>query len=210
MLCTAVSLVGLSMVTYGVSSPAAGAATLQGVDRGAASRVSMTFKPEGPQFVEATEQYRAIWAAHGDRMVDALETVSGLKFPDDDVQVVVFEGVSRAGMRGGPMMMRASYSEPVKRGSLMHELGHRLIGKNQQAGRLRTPPAEEMDDHRILYLFLYDAYVKLYGKEFADNHVAFDRKLKGLYDYDAAWNWALALTADERAAKFRSLLVTPR
>ena len=53
-------------------------------------------------------------------------------------------------------------------------------------------PRGELDDHRLLYLFLHDAWTDLYGKPFADRMAAIERRIPGAYDYDAAWTWALA------------------
>jgi hypothetical protein len=56
-----------------------------------------------------------------------------------------------------------------------------------------------------LFLVLYDIWEKLYGKEFADKMVDVEEQRKGIYDYEAAWKWALAMTKEERATKFRNL-----
>ncbi len=45
----------------------------------------------------------------------------------------------------------------------------------------------------------------LYGKEFADRNVTVESGRKGLYDYETAWKWAVAMSADERAATFKML-----
>jgi hypothetical protein len=81
----------------------------------------------------------------------------------------------------------------------VHELGHRMNLN------LRTRP-QDLDEHRLLFLYLYDLYVDLYGKEFADGQVVFGRTLKGLYDYDTAWTWTLAMTREERASRFAGVL----
>jgi hypothetical protein len=66
-------------------------------------------------------------------------------------------------------------------------------------------PTSEIDEHRKLFLVLYDIWVVLYGKDFADKNVAVESRRKGLYDYESAWKWALAMSAEERAAKFKAL-----
>ena len=38
----------------------------------------------------------------------------------------------------------------------------------------------------------------------------FERTLKGLYDYDAAWTWALAMTPPQRAAMFADVVKSNR
>ena len=97
------------------------------------------------------------------------------------------------------MKMRASYPADVKKATLAHELGHRM---NFQ---LRTRPTD-VDEHRILFLYLYDVWEKLYGKDFADEQVKIERGRKGLYDYDSAWTWALSMSKEERASRFRAVV----
>jgi len=75
--------------------------------------------------------------------------------------------------------------------------------------QLRKRP-KDIDDHRLLFLYLYDLYEDLYGKEYADAQVAFGRTLKGLYDYDAAWNWVLAMSRQERLSKFTDVVKANR
>jgi hypothetical protein len=78
-------------------------------------------------------------------------------------------------------------------------LGHRLS--------FLLPRTAELDDHRLLYLFLYDVWTDLYGRDFADRMVSIERRIPGGYDYDAAWTWALAMTRAERQARLRALRV---
>src|SRR5262249_6528908 len=123
-----------------------------------------------------------------------MEHITKLKFPEKSVKALIFEGPSNSGRGKDPMHLRASYTADIKKGTLVHELGHRM---NSQ---LRKRPGD-LDEHRLLFLYLYDLWVDLYGKEFADAHVAWEKTLKGLYDYDAAWKWALAMSREERLAK---------
>ena len=101
------------------------------------------------------------------------------------------------------MRLRASYQPDEKKGTLVHELGHRM---NAQ---LSMRPSD-LDEQRLLFLYLNDHYVDLYGKEFADKEVAFGRTLKGLYDYDAAWNWAMGMSREERLGKFAEVVKVNR
>lgn len=161
--------------------------------------IKLNFTPESEKFAEATKLYQDLWQAEGRKMIEAMEAVTGLRFTDKEISVIVFEGASSSGYRDKPMKMRASYPEDVKKATLVHELGHRL---NAQ---LRNRP-KDVDEHRVLFLYLYEVWTKLYGKDFADKMVKIEQGRKGIYDYEWAWNWALKLTAEERAAKFKEIV----
>jgi hypothetical protein len=98
---------------------------------------------------------------------------------------------------GRSIRLRAGYSPDYKKANLVHELGHLLS--------FALPRTAGLDDHRLLYLFLYDVWTDLYGRAFADRMVAIERRIPGRYDYDAAWTWALAMTREERQARLRQL-----
>src|SRR5262245_50914651 len=155
--------------------------------------VNMTFVPQtkSQAFDAAAEEYRQIWAAEGAHIVQGMERISKLKFPEKSVKAEIYEGPSFSGRGKDPMRLRASYKPDVKKGTLVHELGHRM---NAQ---LKKRPSD-LDEHRLLFLYLYDLWVDLYGKEFADAQAAWEKTLKGLYDYESAWNWALAMTREAR------------
>jgi len=164
---------------------------------GQGSKWTINFEPESEKFAEATRDYRSIWSSEGKRIVETMESTAGLKFESKDVRAIVFEGVSSSGFGDDPMKLRASYPFDVKKGTLIHELGHRLLSPVRKS--------QEIDEHRALFLVLYDIWEKLYGKEFADSMVEVEKKRKGIYDYESAWKWALEMTKEERAAKFKDL-----
>src|SRR5690349_12041410 len=88
-----------------------------------AARVRITFTPESSRFDAAAREYKDLWSKDGERMLDAMESVSGLKFGETDLNVIVFEGASYSGYRDMPMHLRASYPLDVKKATLVHELG---------------------------------------------------------------------------------------
>jgi hypothetical protein len=163
------------------------------------ARVAIHFEPESPTeaFVKAAAEYDALWKAEGVRMVEAMERVTGLRFEERAIKAIVYEGASFSGSGDRPMQLRASYPADVKKATLIHELLHRMLGRVKVTG--------EIDEHRKIFLVLYDIWVSLEGKEFADRNVAVEAKRKGLYDYETAWKWALAMSVEERAAKFKAL-----
>jgi hypothetical protein len=163
-----------------------------------AQRVKIQFTPESEQFVAAAKEYQTIWQTDGDKIVKAMEKVSGLKFKETEIEAVVYEGVSWSGRQGSsPMKMRASYPTDTKKATLIHELGHRHIVDL----RISTP---DLDEHRVLFLFLYDLWTQLYGKEFADTQVAVEKRRRGLYP--EAWDWALSMTKAEREKRFKEIV----
>jgi hypothetical protein len=165
----------------------------------AQSGVKINFTPESERFSAATQEYRQIWQSEGEKMIAAMEQVTGLKYPEKEFNAIVFEGVSESGFEKRPMKMRASYPTDVKKATLMHEIGHRH--QSQLRKRLK-----DIDEHRMLFLWLYEAWVKLYGQAFADDAVKVESARKGLNDYEGAWKWALAMSPAERAAKLREII----
>jgi hypothetical protein len=155
------------------------------------------FKPKTPEFETAAEEYRQIWESEGARIVKAMEKATGLRFQETKVEAIVMEAVSSSGFRDIPMILRASYPPDVKKGTLIHELGHRLQGHLFR---------KEDEDHPYLFLYLYDVWTELYGKEFADHQIEVESARKGLYDYEKAWKEAVALPPVERKAKWRKFL----
>lgn len=157
------------------------------------------FVPESPEFSAATEEYRDIWAQEGERISAALEKATGLRLETGPINTIVFEGVSNSGYRDIPMRMRASYPSDTKRATLVHELSHRLISD-------LFP--RDFEEHPVIFLFLYDVWVELWGQDFADTQVAVEGERRGRYDYEGAWKDALALSAEERAARWSRIRIT--
>ena len=156
----------------------------------------IAFTPTQPDFAAAAAGYERIWKSEGERIVAALEGASGLRFPAGPIDALVTRGRPMMSYDGRTMRLRADYSPDYKKATLVHELGHKLAF---------LLPRGELDDHRLLYLFLYDAWTDLYGKDFADRMAAIERRIPGAYDYDSAWTWALSQTRPQRQEKLRAL-----
>jgi len=186
---------GTALITLAMLWNSAASATDQVQER----RVAIRFEPESPTdaFVKAAAEYDAVWKTEGDRIVEAMERITGLRFEEREIKAVVYEGVSFSGSGNTPLRLRASYPAEVKKATLVHEILHRMLG--------RVKTTSDIDEHRKLFLVLYDIWVALDGKEFADRNVAVESGRRGLYDYESAWKWALRMSAEERAAKFKTL-----
>jgi len=174
-----------------------------GVPVFAAGRVSMTFTPQDQTFAGAAEAYRRLWVDEGSTIIESMERGTGLTYMENHVNAVVFEGPSHSGNGDRPMYLRASYPTDVKKATLVHEHGHRLIA------RLTIRP-QDVDEHRVLFLFLYDVWAGLWGKDFADRQVEVESERRGLYDYETAWKWALSLSKEERASRFAAIVKANR
>jgi hypothetical protein len=159
----------------------------------------VSFTPVSPDYAEAAGEYRRLWRAEGPRIVAAMEAATGLRFPPAPVDVIVSEGRPMTSFDGRTIRLRASYSPAYKKATLAHEIGHRLA--------FTLPSRGGLDDHRLLYLFLYDVWTDLYGRDFADRMVSIERRIGPAYE--AAWDWALAMTREQRQARLRALRVRP-
>ena len=155
----------------------------------------VAFVPAGPQLASPAEEYRRIWESDGRQIVTVMEEVAGVPYPDSAIEVIVTEGKPMTSYDGRTIRLRGRYSATYKKAILVHEIGHRL------AFTLRHPP--ELDDHQLLYLFLYDVWTDLYGQAFADRMVSIERQNGPAYDI--AWDFALAMSRDERQAMLRTL-----
>ena len=165
----------------------------------APSTVRVTFVPESDSLAVAAREYERLWADEGTRIIAAMELVSGLRFDgpiyaDTAITAMVAERASSSGYRERPMEMRASYSPATKRATLIHELGHRL-----QSNLFRQGEPE----HGPLFLWIYDVWTRLYGSAFADAQVEVEKRRGG--PYPAAWDSAMALTPEQRAARWRAI-----
>ncbi len=147
----------------------------------------------------AARTYRSIWERDGQRIVEALEKWTCLRFPESAVVAVISDDVSHSGGPEHPMGLRASYDVDIKRATLVHELGHRHLW--QLIERLDT-----LDGHRTLYLVLDRVWADVWGDEFAVERIRSESTWRASYDYGAAWTWARDLTVDERGILWNRLL----
>lgn len=161
--------------------------------------MNIYFKPESEEFKDATFKYENIWSEYGNRIISAFKEATGLDFIHTEINVVVYEGVSFSGKKDTPMKLRASYDSDVKLATLIHELGHKLLVQVKEY-------PEGFDEHRVLFLFLYDVWVKVKDEEFADRMVEVEKKRKGIYDYESAWEFALSKDYSERQRMSKSII----
>jgi hypothetical protein len=161
--------------------------------------IGLNFVPENDEFAEAAREYEAIWQAEGDRIAAAIEHATGLQFKEEAIRVTVYEGISQS---YPDMKLRASYDKPTKTATLVHELLHRLSNEYMLDLPVKGEPLQ-LGLHKQIDLVLYDLWTDLYGKEFADGQVTIESNRVDMYK--AAWEWALNLSRQQRAAAFGEL-----
>ena len=162
--------------------------------------VRIAFLPHSAEVAAAVAEYESIWAEYGRRVVEAMQRRSGMQFvtaeyADTAITANVVEAPSNSGYRERPMRLRASYSRATKLATLIHELGHRL-----QSGLFR----QDQEEHRYLFLWIYDVWVELQGQAWADEQVAIERRRGSRYV--RSWDEALLFTAEQRAERWRTLV----
>ena len=166
--------------------------------------VEVRFRPESdqPALTLATGEYRDLWEAEGDRIIEQLAAATGLRFAETVIDAIVFEGMSRS----HPLRLRASYDRETKLATLTHELAHRLIQGHTRPSVAPQPADQQRQSHELIDLFLFDVWADLYGEAFAERQVDIESQRRSVYR--DAWQVTLELDRASRATKLRSLLST--
>ncbi len=165
------------------------------------SHIKMRFTASDPSFEPAAKEYSRIWAEEGDKIVATMEKLSGMKFLDTAIAVIIYEAPSNSGDSvKAPMKLRASYSYDIKRATIVHELGHRLDFFIHHFPR-------NFNDHNLLFLYLYDVWTELYGEKFANDMVQVEfTRSNPANDYKGMWQAALAMSKEERKKELEEFI----
>ncbi len=161
--------------------------------------VEFDFIPYSAAHRQAAETYRRIWNEYGQRIIEAFESRTCLRFAERSVTAVIADGVSHSGGPAHPMQLRASYRDDMKKATLVHELGHRHLWQ------LAERP-QELDGHQTLFLVLDLVWADIWGAEFALAGVEGESGWRAAYDYAATWAWARSLTPLQRADLWSRLM----
>ncbi|MCL5435141.1 MAG: hypothetical protein M1405_02015 [Patescibacteria group bacterium] len=168
----------------------------------------INFYPEydNAEFEKATKEYAKIWTEEGDRITKTIEKVSGLKFKEKIINAIIYGRISLS----HPLQLQSGLSLEEKRGTITHELCHRLLWKNKiKWEKIKGKNGFYLLTHRPVDLILYDIWVELYEEDFAKKHVKHEINLwneKGISPYKAAWDWALSMTKEQRQKLWRKYL----
>lgn len=168
----------------------------------------INFYPEqnNPDFEKAAGEYAKIWKKEGNKIVSVIEKVSGLKFKEKAINALTYDEISYS----VPLQLQSNISLVHKKGTLVHELCHRLIVGND----IRLDVGYEdknwnLEVHKHVDLILYDILVELYGEGFAKKEIEYEISLwtgKDISPYKIAWEWATSMTKEDRQKEFKKYL----
>ena len=156
--------------------------------------------------IMATSAYERIWKQDGEKIRHVFKKHTGLKFQQKEIKVTVHDDVSMSGTLTKPMRLNTrNYTLSTKRFALVHELGHRLLSGNQLGSREEDEQKYIDEEHRRLYLFEGDVIKELYGPEIFHEWSQCNHD-----DANEPFDWAYALSAQERKQKLKHLIATDK
>lgn len=159
--------------------------------------LNINFHPECdiPRFIEGTEEYKSVWKEDGERITKAIERISGRFFRAESYNAIILDNKPSASY---PLILLSSYSLDTKKATLIHELTHKVLPRNDEM------KASEIENHKVLNLILYEIWVDVYGENFAKNAVENER---GWGDtYVKAWDYISTLTKEQRQERYKEFI----
>ncbi len=170
--------------------------------------MKINFYPEqnNLKFAKAAKEYRMIWGKEGKKITATIEKISGLKFKEKIINALIYDEISYS----VPLQLQAEMSIKHKKGTLVHELCHRLVvGNHIKLKAEKTYNSWNMAIHKHIDLILYDILVELYGESFAKEEIKYEISLwnqKGVSPYKIAWDTVLKMAKEQRRREFQKYL----
>lgn len=167
--------------------------------------LDVRFHPESdrPGLIEAANEYEAIWAADGERIVEALTDTLKMSYDGRFFNALVHDAPTEA----FPLRFAASLARPLKQATIPHELAHRLLAEHGLDG----PVGRERSDfasHVQLCLFLSDVWRRVWGDDFAEEAIRLESELRPMFR--RAWQFQDTLAPRERDHRLAELQVEAR
>lgn len=159
-----------------------------------------------PKYNIDKQTYIAVWEKMGNSIVEAFTAVSHIPFTEKKIIAKVGTGDENGSNHAGvdtssPMLFRHNVRD--KLGTLVHELGHRLIMEHDYYEKAKKN-LKLKNEHQLLNLFLYDVMERVFGKEAALYRVEYERSFPdGIYN--KCWKWALEIPKKERQKILKKL-----
>lgn len=173
-------------------------------------RINFYPEQDNIQFEKSVKEYKAIWEEQGIKITEAIERVSGLKFREKIINAIIYNGISYS----SPLRLQSNILIGHKKGTLIHELCHRLVvGNNIVIETGKTDKSWTINIHKHIYLILYDIWVELYGEKFGKKEIDYEIDLwpeKEMSPYKIAWDWALSIDIERRQKLWKKILKNNR
>lgn len=166
--------------------------------------LKINFFPESDleDYTEAVKFFEEFWQQDGEKIANKWEEITGFKFWETEINAVVGRYVSHS----HPLSLNYDKPDELKKVILVHELGHRILIKRIKGKRLK----DSLENHKFLYLVLYDVLKELYGQDALDTAIEFDMKLSrefGKTQYEEALNWSFQYkTKEDRQKVFKQII----
>lgn len=160
--------------------------------------IKFSGKTDKPELNNGLREYRAIWEEERGKIVKTLEDMSGLKFKED----TIIATISETSFSHPLLTLKGTINKERKLATLIHELIHILFVDNDI--KLQGIENPSLEEHKLVYLFQYDVFTKLYGEDFAIRNAKADIKYRPKI-HKLAWDWVLSFSKGERAEKFKEM-----
>jgi hypothetical protein len=166
--------------------------------------MKLNFYPESDidDYSGAVNFFEKFWKEDGDKIIQKWEEVTGLKFYESEISVAIGNFRSQS----HPLSLRFDNEDDIKKATLVHELGHRILYKRVKGFGKKS----SLISHKFLDLVLYDVLLELFEEDFTNKVINWDRTLgmeNGQSLYSEAWDFALQYkNKEERQKTFNDIL----
>lgn len=160
--------------------------------------LNINFYPECdiPRFIEGAEEYKKIWKEDGEKIAEAIMRISGFKFRADTYNAIILDNKPSSSY---PLILLSSYSHEKKKSTLIHELTHKVLPRND------AMKESELENHKVLDLILYEIWTDVHGEDFAK--IAVEGEKTWSDTYVKAWDYAVSLTKEQRREEYQKFLI---
>lgn len=136
-----------------------------------------------PQFQKEIGEYADQWEAISEKAIAAFMAETGLVFQNSEYLFEVTDVPAYTQSSPNELRLPATHVYGTRMGVLMRKLALILLEENNITHA-------DVDQNRIVNLFLYDVMLTVLGRFIADYQVKAESERTGKYDYAAAWGFA--------------------
>lgn len=132
--------------------------------------------PTDEEIEAKTKSFQAIWQENGDKILTAMQNVTGLSFVRNRIDISVVAGNPRS--HSNPIIIKSSWTPEEFLNVLTHELIHNLVGDNSEITQNKWKPWTQIVEqypnepklvkNHILVYFIMRKITELTGIEFKE------------------------------------------